>query len=50
MRVKQEDERKEKLRKVLQSYAEEEKITGVLKAKKAAREEAVAKLMDAGVA
>ena len=49
MRMKTEDERKVKLMKVLEQYSEEDTIKKQLKAAKAAREDAVKKLLDAGV-
>lgn len=50
MKLKEEEERKQKLRKVLEDYAEEEQVTSQLKLKIAAREEVIKKLLDQGVA
>ena len=49
MKVKTEEERKVKLMKVLQQYSEEDTIKKQLKMARSAREEAVKKLLDAGV-
>jgi len=49
LKVKQEEERKVKLMKVLDQYSEEDKIKKQLKAAEYAREEAIKKLLDAGI-
>jgi cell division protease FtsH len=49
MKLKEEEERKEKLRKVLEQYTEEDQVRTQIKSAEAAREAAIRKMLDAGV-